>query len=76
MTHKMPPASQLTKKNKISEVVLQVESDLLHFQQNAYQEPQQTQHNIYSQPQPFIKWLIGENSSTSRGSSMSETSDN
>lgn len=75
-THTMPLASQLTIKNKIFEVVSQVESDLLNFQQNACQEPQQAQRSIYIQPQSCTTWSIGENSSTSRGSSISETGEN
>lgn len=78
-THKMPPASQLIIKNKLFEVVSQVESELLNIQQtNAFQEPhsQQIQQNIYSRPQSFSTWSYGENSSISRGSSISENSEN
>jgi len=74
-TYKMPPASQLIIKNKLFEVVSQVESDLLNFQQNnAFPEPhsQQIQQNIYSQTQSFSTWSYGENSSTSRESLVSE----
>lgn len=49
-THQMPPASQLTIKDKIFEVVSEVESDLMNFKQNAYQETllQQTTKYIQS----------------------------
>lgn len=78
-THKMPPASQLVIKNKLFEVVSQVESDLLNCQQNnAFPElhSQQIRQNIYSRPQSFSTWSYGENSSTSRGSSVSENVEN
>lgn len=78
-TYKMPPASQLIIKNKLFEVVSQVESDFLNFQQNnTFPEPhsQQIQQNIYSQPQSFSTWSYEENSSTSRESSVSENVEN
>jgi len=78
-TYKMPPASQLIIKNKLFEVVSQVEYDLFNFQQNnAFPEPQsqQIQQNIYSQPQSSSTWSYGENSSTSRESSVSENVEN
>lgn len=80
-TYKMPPASQLTIKNKLFEVVSQVESDLLNSQQNnAFLElhSQQIQQNIYSRPQSFSTWSYGESScaSTSRDSSVSENVEN
>jgi len=80
-TYKMPPASQLTIKNKLFEVVSQVESDLLNSQQNnGFQElhSQQIQQNIYSQPQSFSTWSYGESScaGTSRDSSVSENVEN
>lgn len=79
MTYKMPPASQFIIKNKLFELVSQVEFDLLNFQQNnTFPEPhsQQIQQNICGQPQSFSKWSYGENSFTSRENSVSENVEN